>query len=100
MKIRENCQFNDKSDKAKNWHEDYKRLRQMQNHSSEVQEYFQTLWNQNGNNIMKSSYKTVLTTIVNKAGLTQAGAQANAQKAMQQAAKKQGQPQGSQQPQK
>lgn len=65
VKIRESCQFADNSEKAKHWREDYKRLRQMQNRSGEVQEYLQTLWNQYGNTMVKSSYKTALTTGVN-----------------------------------
>lgn len=60
VKIRESCQFADNSEKAKHWREDYKRLRQMQNRSGEVKEYFQTLWNQYGNTLVKSSYKTAL----------------------------------------
>lgn len=60
VKVRESCQFADNSEKAKHWHEDYKRLRQMQNRSGEVQEYFQTLWNQNGMKLLKSSYSTAL----------------------------------------
>lgn len=66
VKIRESCQFADNSEKAKHWKEDYKRLRQMQNRSGEVQEYLQTLWNQYGNTMVKSSYKTALTTGVNE----------------------------------
>ena len=65
VKIRESCQFADNSEKARHWREDYKRLRQMQNRSGEVQEYLQTLWNQYGNTMVKSSYKTALTTGVN-----------------------------------
>lgn len=66
IKVRESCRFNDNSEKAKHWKEDYKRLRQMQKKSGEVQEYFQTLWNQYGNSLVKSSYKTALSTGVNK----------------------------------
>lgn len=66
VKVRESCQLADNSDKAKHWREDYKRLRQMQNRSSEVQEYFKTLWNQYGNTLVKSSYKTALSTGVNQ----------------------------------
>lgn len=66
VKIRESCQFADNSEKAKHWREDYKRLRQMQNRSGEVQEYFQTLWNQYGNSLVKTSYKTALSTATNK----------------------------------
>ena len=65
VKFRESCQFADNSEKAKHWKEDYKRLRQMQNKSGEVQEYFQTLWNQYGNTLVKSSYKTALSTFAN-----------------------------------
>lgn len=65
VKIRESCQFADNSEKAKHWREDYKRLRQMQRRSGEVQEYFQTLWNQYGNNLVKTSYKTALGVVAN-----------------------------------
>ena len=64
VKVKEMCQFNDKSEKAKNWRQDYKTLRKMQNRSGEVKEYFQTLWNQYGNNLMKTSYSTLLNTTV------------------------------------
>lgn len=60
VKVRESCQFADDSEKARHWHEDYKRLRQMQHRSSEVKEYFQTLWNQNGMKLLKTSYSTAL----------------------------------------
>ncbi len=78
VKVRESCRFDNESDKAKHWREDYKRLRQMQNRSGEVREYFQTLWNQNGMNLIKQSYKTGLTTGLNHFGLTQQGAAAKA----------------------
>lgn len=65
VKVRESCQFAENSEKARHWREDYKRLRQMQRRSGEVQEYFQTLWNQYGNNLVKSSYSTALKTTVN-----------------------------------
>lgn len=80
VKIRESCQFADNSEKAKHWHEDYKRLRQMQNKSSEVQEYFQTLWNQYGNTLVKTSYKTALTTGVNELVPLKAGNAMSSQK--------------------
>lgn len=66
VKIREACQFADNSEKAKHWKEDYKRLRQMQNKSGEVREYFKTLWSQYGNSLVKTSYKTAVSTAVNK----------------------------------
>lgn len=65
VKVRESCQFANNSEKTKHWREDYKRMRQMQNRSGEVQEYFKTLWNQYGNTLVKSSYKTALSTGVN-----------------------------------
>lgn len=65
VKVRESCQFANNSEKAKHWREDYKRLRQMQKRSGEVQEYFKTLWNQYGNTLVKTSYKTALSTAVN-----------------------------------
>lgn len=63
VKIHESCQFAENSDKAKNWKTDYKCLRQMQNRSGEVQEYLQTLWNQYGNSMVKTAYKTALSTV-------------------------------------
>lgn len=62
VKVREQCSFAPGSEKARKWREDYARMRKMQNRSNEVQEYFETLWNQQGMNIVKNSYKTVLTT--------------------------------------
>ena len=76
VKVRESCQFSYNSEKAKHWREDYKRLRQMQNRSNEVQEYFQTLWNQHGNNLVKSSYSTALKTVANDLTGKSAGASA------------------------
>ncbi len=78
VKVRESCRFDTESDKAKHWRDDYKRLRKMQNRSGEVREYFQTLWNQNGLNLVKQSYKTVLNTGLSHYGLTAQGAAANA----------------------
>ncbi|MDE6277055.1 MAG: hypothetical protein K2M06_03005 [Muribaculaceae bacterium] len=62
VKVKEQCSFDPDSEKARKWREDYSRMRKMQNRSSEVREYFETLWNQQGMNIVKNSYKTVLTT--------------------------------------
>lgn len=62
VKVSETCRFDENSDKAKHWKDDYRRLRQMQNRSSEVQEYFQTLWNQHGTKLVKSTYSTALGT--------------------------------------
>lgn len=80
VKIRESCQFADNSEKAKHWREDYKRLRQMQNRSGEVQEYLKTLWNQYGNTLVKTSYKTALSTTANDLIPLKKGASAGALK--------------------
>lgn len=62
VKVSESCRFADNSDKARHWREDYKRLRQMQQRSGEVEEYFTTLWNQYGTQLVKSSYSSTLKT--------------------------------------
>lgn len=64
VKVRESCNFDQNSEKARQWHADYTRMRKMQNRSGEVQEYLQTLWNQYGNKMLKSSYTTLLNTAV------------------------------------
>ena len=79
--VSEACQLNNEGEKSRNWRDDYKQLRKMQKHSGEVEEYFTTLWNQYGNNMVKTSYKTILNTTLQHFGLTQAAASANAQKA-------------------
>lgn len=65
VKIRESCQLANDSEKAKHWRKDYKQLREMQNRSGEIQEYFKTLWNQYGNNLVKTTYRTALSTAAN-----------------------------------
>lgn len=65
VKIRESCQLTKDSEKAKHWRKDYKQLREMQNRSGEIQEYFKTLWNQYGNNLVKTTYRTALSTAAN-----------------------------------
>ena len=94
VKVRESCRFNTESEKAKHWRDDYKRMRKMQNRSGEVQEYFQTLWNQNGLNLVKASYKTAINTGLTHYGLTASGAAA--QKAQKAAAAKAGAAKGGQ----
>lgn len=70
VKVREQCSFDPESEKARKWREDYSRMRKMQNRSSEVREYFETLWNQQGLNIVKTSYKTAITTGLKHYGLS------------------------------
>lgn len=62
VKVKEQCSFDPNSEKAKNWRKDYSRIRKMQKRSSEVREFFETLWKQKGMDIVKTSYKTALTT--------------------------------------
>lgn len=69
MKVREQCSFDPDSEKAKRWREDYSRMRKMQNRSNEVREYFETLWNQQGMNIVKTSYRTAISTGLKHYGL-------------------------------
>lgn len=78
MKVRfsETCRFlSDESsnEKMKNWKKDYKQLRKMQNKNGEVTEYFQTLWRQNGNNLMKTMVRQGLNTGVSASGLMSTG---------------------------
>lgn len=60
VNISESCNFRSDGPKGKHWRKDYKRLRKMQKKSRLVGEYFTTLWQQNGQTVMKSSYKTAL----------------------------------------
>jgi hypothetical protein len=60
--ISESCNFRNDGPKGKHWRKDYKRLRKMQKKSKLVKEYFTTLWQQNGETILKSSYKTAINT--------------------------------------
>lgn len=69
VKVREQCSFDPDSEKAKRWREDYSRMRKMQNRSNEVREYFETLWNQQGMNIVKTSYRTAISTGLKHYGL-------------------------------
>lgn len=73
VKFSETCHFvsdENRNPKMKNWHQDYKQLRSMQNKSSEFVEYFQTLWQQNGNNMIKTMVRQSLSSGASAAGLT------------------------------
>lgn len=64
--ISETCNFNHESEKGRNWREDYKKMRKMQNIKGEVQEYLETLWQQYGDKMVKTSYKTLLNTVADE----------------------------------
>ncbi|MGM9847614.1 MAG: hypothetical protein ACI31F_06655 [Muribaculaceae bacterium] len=73
VKFRETCQFSQDettNEKLKHWHKDYEQLRKMQKKSSEVNEYFRTIWNQNKDNIIKTTVKQGLNTSLQSAGLS------------------------------
>ena len=58
--IRETCRFSQdasRNAKLRNWKEDYKQLRKMQQKDSQFTEYARTLWKQNGNSLMKTMIK-------------------------------------------
>jgi len=76
VKFREACQFSQdatRNEKMKHWRKDYKQLLKMQKKGSEFTEYFKTLWQQNGQTLMKTMIKQGLTTGVSAAGLTSTG---------------------------
>lgn len=73
VKFRESCQFSQDAthnEKMKHWRKDYKQLRKMQKKGSEFNEYFRTLWNQNGETLMKTMIKQGLNSGVSAAGLS------------------------------
>lgn len=73
VKFRESCQFSEdatRNEKMKHWRKDYKQLRKMQKKGSEFNEYFRTLWNQNGETLMKTMIKQGLNSGVSAAGLS------------------------------
>ena len=75
VKFRESCQFSQDAthnEKMKHWRKDYKQLRKMQKRGSEVSEYLRTVWNQNGDQIIKSVIKQGLNTGVQNMGLSSA----------------------------
>lgn len=73
VKFRESCQFSQdatRNEKMKHWRKDYKQLRKMQKKGSQFNEYFKTLWNQNGETLVKTMLKQGMTTGVTAAGLS------------------------------
>lgn len=69
----ETCRFSqdaEHNDKMKHWHQDYNQLRKMQKKSTSFAGYFRTLWEQNGNTIMKTMIKSSLSKGASDVGLT------------------------------
>lgn len=74
VKFRESCQFSQDAthnEKMKHWAQDYRQLRKMQKKGSEFTRYWRTLWEQNGNTLMKTMIKSGLASGASEAGLTQ-----------------------------
>ena len=63
VKFRESCQFSDDAtanEKMKHWKKDYRALRKMQRKNGQRPGYFETLWEQNGDRMMKTVVKSGL----------------------------------------
>lgn len=76
VRFRESCQFSQDAttnEKLKHWQKDYKQLRAMQKKGSLVNEYFSTLWKQNGTTLIKTMVKQGLTSGLQSSGVIPAG---------------------------
>ena len=76
VKFRESCQFSQDAttnEKLKHWEKDYKQLRAMQKKGSQANEYFSTLWKQNGTTLVKTMVKQGLNFGLQSAGILPAG---------------------------
>lgn len=76
VKFRESCQFSQDAttnEKLKHWEKDYKQLRAMQKKGSQANEYFSTLWKQNGTTLVKTMVKQGLNSGLQSAGVLPAG---------------------------
>jgi hypothetical protein len=72
VRLSESCQFSrdpERNAKMKNWKDDYRQLQKMKKESQKTPGYFQTLWQQNGNVMMKSVLKSGMTGGAAEAGL-------------------------------
>lgn len=70
--LTENCRYNPKDGRAKNWHRDYKQLVKMQNNGKAKNEYWDdvvTTFRDNGNTILKATYTPVLNSIPSMLGI-------------------------------
>ena len=73
INLQEKCRFIEdpgKNARLKNWHKDYKQLLEMKKEQAGVKEYFQKIWQQNGNTLMKTIVKQSLTTGAGAIGLS------------------------------
>ena len=76
VKFRESCQFSQDAttnEKLKHWEKDYKQLRAMQKKGSQANEYFSTLWKQNGATLVKTMVKQGLNSGLQSTGVLPAG---------------------------
>lgn len=74
VRFRESCKFNSDAsvnEKQKHWRRDYRQLRKMQQHGNRAQEYLRTIWQQQGNTLVRTVVKQVFTDGIEEAtGLT------------------------------
>lgn len=64
--LTENCRYNPKEGRSKNWHRDYKQLIRMQNNGKARNEYLSdvvTTFRDNGNTILKATYTPLLNSL-------------------------------------
>lgn len=70
--LSENCRYNPKEGRSKNWHRDYKQLVRMQNHGKAKKEYWNdivTTFRDNKNTILKATYTPALNMGVSLIGI-------------------------------
>lgn len=73
VKFQEKCLFVQdpaRNNKIKEWHTDYKQLRKLQKKNNGIVESVRSLWQQNGNTMVKTIVKQYLTNAASAAGLT------------------------------
>lgn len=70
--LTENCRYNPKEGRSKNWHRDYKQLIRMQNNGKAKNEYLSdvvTTFRDNGNTILKATYTPLLNSLPSIMGI-------------------------------
>lgn len=70
--LTENCRYNPKEGRSKNWHRDYKQLVRMQNNGKAKNEYLNdvvTTFRDNGNTILKATYTPALNSLPSILGI-------------------------------
>lgn len=70
--LTENCRYNPKEGRSKNWHRDYKQLVRMQNNGKARNEYLSdvvTTFRDNGNTILKATYTPLLNSLPSIMGI-------------------------------